>query len=144
MLYVLVLTVHVIVSLFLILVVLLQSGRSGDIASAFGGAGTQTVFGPRGTGTVLSRATTISAAVFMVTSFLLVILGQGARGGSVVKDAGGAATQPLPTQSAPGPRPPAAPAPAPAQGAPAPATPAPGAPTPAQPNPPAPAGRSRW
>src|SRR5690242_20554465 len=60
MLTVLVTIVHVIVCLFLIIVVLLQSGQSADIAAAFGGAGSQTAFGPRGTATLLSRATTWS------------------------------------------------------------------------------------
>ena len=52
----------------LILVVLLQSGKAADLAGAFGGMGSQTVFGPRGTATVLSKATTVAAALFMVTS----------------------------------------------------------------------------
>jgi preprotein translocase subunit SecG len=68
---------HVIVCLVLILVVLLQSGKAADLAGAFGGMGSQTVFGPRGTATVLSKATTIAAALFMVTSLGLVILGNG-------------------------------------------------------------------
>ena len=63
--------VHIAVCLFLIIVVLLQSGKSGDIAAAFGGMGSQTAFGPRGAATVLSRATTWSAIIFMVTSITL-------------------------------------------------------------------------
>jgi len=66
--------VHVIVCLILILVVLLQSGKAADLAGAFGGMGSQTVFGPRGTATVLSKATTIAAALFMITSLSLGIL----------------------------------------------------------------------
>ena len=58
--------IHIMVCLFLIIVVLLQSGQSGDIAAAFGGQGSQTAFGPRGSATVLSRATTWSAIIFMV------------------------------------------------------------------------------
>ena len=58
--------IHVIVCLFLVVVVLLQSGKAADLAGAFGGMGSQTVFGPRGSATVLSKATTIAAAVFMV------------------------------------------------------------------------------
>ena len=76
MLYALVVTIHIIVSVFLILVVLLQTGKGGDIASAFGGGGTQTVFGPRGTSNVLTRATTTAAVMFMVTSLWLVFLTQ--------------------------------------------------------------------
>jgi preprotein translocase subunit SecG len=63
--------VHIIVSMFLIIVVLLQSGQSGDVAAAFGGMGSQTAFGPRGAATALSRATTWSAIIFMVTSITL-------------------------------------------------------------------------
>jgi preprotein translocase subunit SecG len=70
---VLITIVHVIVCLFLILVVLLQSGKSADIAAAFGGAGSQTAFGPRGAATVLSKATTWSAIIFMLTSITLSI-----------------------------------------------------------------------
>src|SRR5688572_5720467 len=65
---------HVIACLFLIAVVLLQQGKSQDLASAFGGGGTQTAFGPRGSANVLSRATTILAALFMVTSLALSML----------------------------------------------------------------------
>jgi preprotein translocase subunit SecG len=66
--------VHVVVCLFLAIVVLLQSGKAADLAGAFGGMGSQTVFGPRGSATVLSKATTIAAALFMVTSLTLSIL----------------------------------------------------------------------
>ena len=70
---VLITVVHVMVSLFLIAVVLLQSGKSGDLAAAFGGQGSQTAFGPRGAATALSRATTYSAIIFMITSITLSI-----------------------------------------------------------------------
>lgn len=72
--YILLLIVHVIVCLFLIIVVLLQSGKAADLAGAFGGMGSQTAFGPRGSATLLSKATTISAILFMVTSLSLSIL----------------------------------------------------------------------
>jgi preprotein translocase subunit SecG len=68
--------IHVIVCAFLIIVVLLQSGQSGDVAAAFGGMGSQTAFGPRGSATALSRATTWSAVIFMVTSITLSIYAQ--------------------------------------------------------------------
>jgi preprotein translocase subunit SecG len=74
--------IHVIVCLFLIVVVLLQSGKAADLAGAFGGMGSQTVFGPRGSATALSRATTIAAALFMVTSLTLSIMATRAGGGS--------------------------------------------------------------
>src|SRR5690242_20180159 len=67
-------TIHVIICLFLIIVVLLQSGKAADLAGAFGGMGSQTVFGPRGSATVLSKATTIAAALFMLTSLTLSIM----------------------------------------------------------------------
>ena len=72
--YILVWIVHIIVCLFLIIVVLLQSGKAADLAGAFGGMGSQTAFGPRGSATLLSKATTISAILFMVTSLSLSIL----------------------------------------------------------------------
>lgn len=70
----LLMVLHVIVCLFLIVVVLLQSGKAADLAGAFGGMGSQTAFGPRGSATLLSKATTISAIVFMLTSISLSIL----------------------------------------------------------------------
>jgi preprotein translocase subunit SecG len=72
--YALVMCIHVIVCVFLIIVVLLQSGKAADLAGAFGGMGSQTAFGPRGSATLLSKATTISAVLFMVTSLSLSIL----------------------------------------------------------------------
>ena len=72
--YYLVLFLHVVACIFLIGVVLLQQGKSQDLASAFGGGGTQTAFGPRGSANVLSRATTVLAAGFMVTSLALSML----------------------------------------------------------------------
>jgi len=73
MLIVLVTIVHVLVCLFLIVVVLLQSGKAGDISAAFGGQGSQAAFGPRGAATALSKATTVSAVLFMLTSITLSI-----------------------------------------------------------------------
>ena len=72
--YTLFLIVHVLVCFFLIVVVLLQSGKAADLAGAFGGMGSQTAFGPRGSATLLSKATTISAVLFMITSLSLSIL----------------------------------------------------------------------
>jgi preprotein translocase subunit SecG len=83
-------TIHIIVCFFLIIVVLLQSGKSGDIAAAFGGQGSQTAFGPRGAASALSRATTWSAIIFMVTSISLSILAQrrSSGAGSVLQGVG--------------------------------------------------------
>jgi len=97
MLTTLIIIVHIAVCLFLIGVVLLQSGKSGDITAAFGGQGSQTAFGPRGAATVLTKATTWSAIIFIVTSITLSILTARTRGHSksVLSD------QPAPTQSQP-------------------------------------------
>src|ERR1700710_2601684 len=73
MLYLLV-VLHVVVSLFIVGVVLLQQGKSADLAAAFGGQGSQTAFGPRGAANLLTRLTTYSAIIFMLTSIGLTIL----------------------------------------------------------------------
>src|ERR1700674_3581180 len=89
MVYTLLTVVHVLVCLFLIVVVLLQSGKAADLAGAFGGMGSQTAFGPRGSATLLSKATTASAILFMVTSLSLSILATrraGTTGGSTILD----------------------------------------------------------
>ena len=64
-------TLHVLVCFVLIIVIMLQSGSAADLAGAFGGAGSQTAFGPRGAATFLSHATTWCAIVFMMTSLTL-------------------------------------------------------------------------
>lgn len=69
-----VVAIHVLVCIFLVGVVLLQQGRSADLAGAFGGQGSQTAFGPRAAANVLTRLTTWSAVIFMVTSITLTIL----------------------------------------------------------------------
>ena len=76
MLYYLVATIYVLVCLVLMLVILLQQGKGGDIASAFGGGGSQTAFGARAGASVLTRATTVLGVVFMIGALLLAILGQ--------------------------------------------------------------------
>jgi len=65
---------HVIVCFVLIMVVLLQSGKGADLAGAFGGGGSQTALGSRGAATMLSKATTIAAILFMFTSLALALL----------------------------------------------------------------------
>src|SRR5579859_8021331 len=89
MVYTLLTFLHVLICLFLIIVVLLQSGKAADLAGAFGGMGSQTAFGPRGSATLLSKATTAAAAIFMVTSLTLAILAtrgaQTAASGSVLQ-----------------------------------------------------------
>jgi len=103
MVYTLLTLLHVLVCLFLIVVVLLQSGKAADLAGAFGGMGSQTAFGPRGSATLLSKATTASAILFMVTSLSLSILATrraGAGAGASILDkhpAPAAAKQPSTT-----------------------------------------------
>ncbi len=80
--------IHIIVCFFLIIVVLLQSGKSADIAAAFGGMGSQTAFGPRGAATVLSKATTWATVIFMITSLSLAIIASRKRAGSILSGAG--------------------------------------------------------
>ena len=84
---------HVIVCFVLIMVVLLQSGKAADLAGAFGGGGSQTAFGSRGAATVLTRATTVAAVMFMFTSLSLAILGS-RRSGSVLESAAPPASAP--------------------------------------------------
>jgi preprotein translocase subunit SecG len=67
-------TIHVVVCLFLIGVVLLQQGKSADLAGAFGGQGSQTAFGPRGAANLLTKLTTWGAVLFMVVSLSLTVL----------------------------------------------------------------------
>ena len=68
--------IHIALCLFLIGVILLQQGKSGDLASAFGGQGSQTAFGPRGASNILSKSTTWCAVAFMLTSIGLTVLMQ--------------------------------------------------------------------
>ena len=65
---------HIIVSVFIIGVVLLQQGKSADLAGAFGGQGSQTAFGPRGAANLLTKMTTYAAILFMLTSIGLTIM----------------------------------------------------------------------
>ncbi len=121
-LYYVVIALHIMACLFLIGVVLLQQGKGQDLASAFGGGGTQAAFGPRGSATVLSRATTILAGVFMLTSLGLTLLRPSKS--TVLDTLPAQSAAPQPAASAPPAAPvasqPAAPA-APASTAPAPA-----------------------
>jgi len=113
-------TFFVLNCLVLVIVVLLQSGKAADLAGAFGGAGSQTAFGPRGAATVLSQATTWCAVMFMICALALVVrVDRGVESGQSI----------LEKYSKP--------APAPAKSAPA--TPAPQSSTPQQPAPAAPA-----
>jgi preprotein translocase subunit SecG len=97
MLYYPLIALYLLVCLLLLLVVLMQQGRGGDMASAFGGGGSgQAAFGARAGATVLTRATTILGALFMIGAIILGVYGQ--RGpGSVLSGVKGAAA-PAPVQ----------------------------------------------
>jgi preprotein translocase subunit SecG len=99
--------------LVLIIVVLLQSGKAADLAGAFGGAGSQTAFGPRGAATVLSQATTWCAVMFMVCAMALALRSDrsAGQGNSVIYNTTKPASKPAPAAT-PGKNPAAAPAPA--------------------------------
>jgi len=123
--------------LVLIIVVLLQSGKAADLAGAFGGAGSQTAFGPRGAASVLSQATTWCAIMFMVCALAMVVrvdrsVENGEGGGSILQQFSKPATKttPAPASNTPAPatQQPAAPqssAPSQPPQQPAPATPTP-------------------
>src|SRR6202789_2873347 len=90
-------TLHVLVCFVLIIVIMLQSGSAADLAGAFGGAGSQTAFGPRGAATFLSRATTWCAIVFMMTSLTLSVKRaptEGAGINSIIEDTEHPASKP--------------------------------------------------
>jgi preprotein translocase subunit SecG len=117
--YFVLVTLHIAVCGLLIIVVLLQSGEAADLAGAFGGAGSQTAFGPRGAATFLSKATTWCAIMFMLTSMALTMhqntVGAGSTGSSVLQQ-----FSKVPKNGTP-----VAPAPAAPASAPAPVTPPP-------------------
>ena len=100
--YYVVAAIYVITCLVLMLVVLLQQGKGGDIANAFGGGASQAAFGARSGATVLSRATTVCAVLFMLGALLLGVLGQ--RGPGSVVGGSTPASRP-PQQSKPAPTP---------------------------------------
>jgi preprotein translocase subunit SecG len=78
--------IHIIVAVALILIVLLQTGRGADMGAAFGGGGSQTLFGSTGASSFLSRLTTIAAIVFMLTSLLLAYLSSHRSSRSVINE----------------------------------------------------------
>ena len=89
--------IHIIICLFLIGVVLIQQGKSADLAGAFGGQGSQTAFGPRGAANLLTKLTTWSAIIFMLTSIgLTILLSRSSGDHSVLSGTGHPATQSAP------------------------------------------------
>jgi preprotein translocase subunit SecG len=121
--YFVLVTLHIVICGLLIMVIMLQSGEAADLAGAFGGAGSQTAFGPRGAATFLSKATTWCAIMFMLTSMALTMhqnSTSASTGSSVLQQFSKTSKQPAPAVPAP-----TAPASAPAPAAPVPAAPAP-------------------
>lgn len=106
--------IFVLVCIFLILVILLQSGKGGDVAAAFGGSGSQTAFGPRGAQKPLEKATVVSALIFMFLALMFSVPGFGTF--SVVKEGAAPATTPAPASN-PAAIPPATPEASPAAAA---------------------------
>jgi preprotein translocase subunit SecG len=126
--YFVLVTLHILVCGLLIIVVLLQSGEAADLAGAFGGAGSQTAFGPRGAATFLSKATTWCAIMFMLTSMAMTMRQNStaaASGSSVLQQFSKTAKPPAPVIPAPA---------APASATPNSSTPAPSAPAPTTPS----------
>ncbi|MDP2799103.1 MAG: preprotein translocase subunit SecG [Deltaproteobacteria bacterium] len=104
--YTLVVVLHILVCLFLIAIVLLQTGKGADIGAVFGGS-SQTLFGSAGPGTFLSKLTAIAAVIFMVTSLGLAYLISHRETASVVKGVQSAPVAPAPLQTQPAfPKPP--------------------------------------
>ena len=122
--YFVLVTLHVVICGLLIMVIMLQSGEAADLAGAFGGAGSQTAFGPRGAATFLSKATTWCAIMFMLTSMALTM-----HQNSTAAPAGSSVLQQFSKTSK---TPPAVPAPTAPASTPAPAAPAPAAPAPSK------------
>ncbi len=81
---VLLIIVHVVVCIALIMIVLLQTGKGADMGAAFGGGSSQTLFGSSGASTFLSKATTVAAVVFMITSLTLAYLSSNTSGKSIM------------------------------------------------------------
>ena len=113
--YTLMIIIHVVVSLALILIVLLQTGKGAEMGAGFGGGSNQTIFGSRGAATFLSKITTGAAVMFMLTSLSLAIMTKN-RTGSVIRDTAPRAAAPTAGPAAPAM--PAAPATSPSPAAP--------------------------
>jgi len=102
MLYYLLVGLYLLVCLMLLLVVLMQQGKGGDMASAFGGGGSsQTAFGARAGATVLTRATTVLGALFMIGAIILGVYGTRGRDSVLSGVRGPSAPAPAPAPAQP-------------------------------------------
>lgn len=93
-------TIHVVVCIALIMIVLLQTGKGADMGAAFGGGSSQTLFGSTGASTFLSKATTVAAVVFMVTSLALAYMSGNPKGDSIMLESKPPIEQPAAPQQA--------------------------------------------
>ncbi|RJP75731.1 MAG: preprotein translocase subunit SecG [Desulfobacteraceae bacterium] len=98
---ILIITLHVIVCLALIMIVLLQTGKGADMGAAFGGGGSQTLFGSTGASTFLSKATTFAAIIFMLTCFTLAYISANRESTSIMEDVKTKVEQTAPMQASP-------------------------------------------
>ena len=94
---ILLIVLHLVVCVALIMIVLLQTGKGADMGAAFGGGGSQTLFGSTGASTFLSKATTIAAIIFMLTSLSLAYISSHRTPASIMTDV----QAPIEQQSAP-------------------------------------------
>jgi len=92
---VLLIIIHVFVCVALIMIVLLQTGKGADIGAAFGGGSSQTLFGSSGASTFLSKATTVAAIVFMLTSLTLAYRSSHRSGQSIMNEVQTPAAPPI-------------------------------------------------
>jgi preprotein translocase subunit SecG len=97
---ILVIIIHIIVSIALIMIVLLQTGKGADMGAAFGGGSSQTLFGSTGASTFLSKATTVAAIVFMLTSLTLAYVAGSKSGKSVVMESAAPVEESIPSPAA--------------------------------------------
>ena len=98
---VLLIFIHVIVCIALIMIVLLQTGKGGDMGAAFGGGSSQSLFGSTGASTFLSKATTVAAVVFMVTSLALAYMSSNQTGKSIMTNTQAPVSAPATSETKP-------------------------------------------
>lgn len=99
----LIVILHIVVSLFLILIILLQTGKGADIGAVFGGGSSQTLFGATGPTSLLSKMTVAAAVLFMVTSLFLAYFSGSRPLSSIMGEAPSSRSMPAPPGAPPGP-----------------------------------------
>ena len=99
--HVLLIFIHVVVCIALIMIVLLQTGKGADMGAAFGGGSSQSLFGSTGASTFLSKATTVAAVVFMITSLALAYMSSNRTGKSVITNTPAPVSAPATSETKP-------------------------------------------